>query len=240
MYVENQTRAAAEQAIATVLDGDAEKLAGLIEAEARAAHLRADGVAAMSMLRTAIDTDAATIKDMFGSDFLFSPRPGEILEVFQVQDARAVSMLRIPEAAAAIVPVAGNQTRITSDGARITVVVGAPVTRQKAGVGGAVAIAMPIDLAPLARRIAEHARAASLIGLGTPLTVIHTTGNGPSLTVPVPLAPDLRPGEVSLAVMVPPPPSRPELRAARLGCWALAGVLLALFIANLLRGRKPE
>jgi len=240
MYVENQTRAAAEQAIAAALDGDAEKLAGLIDAEARAAHLRADGVAAMSMLRTAIDTDAATIKDMFGSDFLFSPRPGEVLEVFQVQDARPVSMLRIPEAAAAIVPVGGNQTRITSDGARITVVVGAPVARQKAGVGGAVAIAMPIDLAPLARRIAEHARAASLIGLGAPLTVIHTTGNGPSLMVPVPLAPDLRPGEVSLAVMVPPPPGRPELRAARLGCWALGGVLLALFIANLLRGRKPE
>jgi hypothetical protein len=99
---------------------------------------------------------------------------------------------------------------------------------------------MPLDLAPLARRIAEHARSAILVGFGAPLAVIHATGTGPSRSVPVPLPPDLRPAEVSLAVMVPPTTAHPEFRVARLGCWALGGVLLALFIANLLRGRKPE
>jgi tRNA A-37 threonylcarbamoyl transferase component Bud32 len=240
MYVDDQTRATDEQALATALGGDAEKLAGVIETEARAAHLRADGVAAMPMLRAAIDTDAATVKDMFGSDFLFSPRPGEVLELFQAHESGAVSLLRLPTTAAPVAPVAGNQTRIASDGTRITVVVGAPVARQNAGIGGAVAIAMPLDLAPVAKRIAEHARSATLVGFGAPLAVIHATGTGPSRTIPVPLPPDLRPGEVSLAVMVPPTTVHAELRVARLGCWALGGVLLALFIANLLRGRKPE
>jgi tRNA A-37 threonylcarbamoyl transferase component Bud32 len=240
MYVESQTRAAAEQSLTTALDGDAEKLAGLIETEARAAHLRADGVAAMPMLRAAIETDAATIKDMFGSDFLFTPRPREVLELFQMRDRGLASMLRIPDTAAAVAPVAGNQTRIASDGATITVVAGAPVARQKAGIGGAVAIAMPLDLAPIARRLAEHARAAMLVGFGEPLPLIPPTGSGRLVSVPVPLSTDLRSREIALSVVVSPASARPELRVIRLACWALGGVLLALFTANLLRGRKPE
>ena len=240
MYVENQTAAAAEQSLATALDGDAEKLAGLIETEARAAHLRADGVAAMPMLRAAIDTDAATVKDIFGSEFLFSLRPGEVLELFQLSGGEPQPLFRLPETAAAIAPLAGNQTRITSDGATITIVAGAPVARQKAGVGGAVAIAMPLDLAAIGRRLADHARAATLTGFGAPLPLIRATGSGRPVTVPVPLSSDLRAGEVVLAVMVPPAGARAELRVIRLACWALGGVLLALFTANLLRGRKPE
>jgi tRNA A-37 threonylcarbamoyl transferase component Bud32 len=240
MYVENQTAATAEQALATALDGDAEKLAGLIETEARAAHLRADGLAAMPMLRAAIDTDAATVKDIFGSEFLFSLRPGEVLQLFQLSGGEPQPLFRLPETAAAVAPLAGNQTRITSDGATITIVAGAPVARQKAGVGGAVAIAMPVDLAAIARRLADHARAATLTGFGAPLPLIRATGSGRPVTLPVPLSSDLRTGEVALAVMVPPAGARPELRVIRLACWALGGVLLALFTANLLRGRKPE
>src|SRR5262245_35113634 len=41
-YLEGQVRSAAEQRIARALDADAEKLASLIDAEARALHLRAD------------------------------------------------------------------------------------------------------------------------------------------------------------------------------------------------------
>jgi len=240
MYVETQTTAAAEQSLTTALDGDAEKLAGLIETEARAAHLRADGVAAMPMLRAAIDTDAATVKDVFNTEFIFAPRPGEVLALFQRHDGESQSMYRLPETAAPIAPVAGDQTRITSDGTTITIVAGAPVARQKAGIGGAVAIAMPLDLAAISRRLADHARAATLVGFGPPLPLIRATGAGRPVTVAVPLSSDLRAGEIALAVMVAPSAARPELRVIRLACWALGGVLLALFTANLLRGRKPE
>ncbi|HEX3481820.1 MAG TPA: serine/threonine-protein kinase, partial [Kofleriaceae bacterium] len=86
MVLEDQTRATAEQAIAAALDADAEKLANLIDGEARAAQLRANGIAAMPMLRAAIETDAATLHDMADSDFLFTPTSGEVLELFQLSD----------------------------------------------------------------------------------------------------------------------------------------------------------
>ena len=266
MYLENQTRAAAEQSVAAALDADAEKLASLIDGEARAARLRANGIAAMPMLRAAIETDAATLHDMAGSDFIFTPAPGEVLELFQLSDRDTPaliprgalapappaepsaspppgslrSMLRIPETSPPVPPVHGNQTRITRDGDSIRIIAGAPVATQRAGIGGAVAISVPIDLAPLEKRIADHVRSAALVGLGEPLVLVGSAGDGHDVTVPLPLGSDLQAGPLALAAVVARPGIRPELRIVGLGCWGLAGVLLALFAANLLRGRKPE
>jgi hypothetical protein len=254
MYLEDQTRAAAEQAVTAALDTDAEKLADLLDSEARAARLRAGGIAAMPMLRAAIETDAATLQDMAGSDFIFTPMPGEVLELFQLPEngpptsilrgvlppAPLRSILRIPGTGPPIQPVLGNQTRITRDGDRITIIASAPVARQRAGIGGAVAISVPVDLAPLQKRIAEHTRSAALVGLGEPLPLVGAAGDGRAVTVPLAIGSDLQAGPLALAAVLPRPGIRSELRAVGLGCWGLAGVLLALFAANLLRGRKPE
>jgi serine/threonine-protein kinase len=241
MYLENQTRAAAEQSLTAALDADAEKLANLIDGEARAAQLRASGVAAMPLLRAAIETDAATLHDMAGSDFIFTPMPGEVLELFQLSDrAPPISMLRIPEAGPPIPPVPGNPTRITRDGDRIAIVAGAPVSRQRTGIGGAVAISVPIDLAAVRKRLAEHARSAALVGLGEPLPLVDGPDDGRAVTVPIPVGSTLQTGPLGLTAVVARPGSRPALRTAGLGCWGLAGILLALFAVNLLRGRKPE
>jgi serine/threonine-protein kinase len=266
MYLENQTRAAAEQAVTAALDSDAEKLANLIVGETRAAQLRANGIAAMPMLRAAIETDAATLHDMAGSDFIFTPMPGEALELFQLLDhgtptslprgplppappaepsgssppVSLRSMLRIPETGPPVPPVHGNETRITRDGGQIRIIAGAPVATQRAGIGGAVALSVPIDLAPLAKRMADHVRSAALVGLGDPLPLVGAAGDGRAVTVPLPIGADLQAGPLALAAVVPPLDVRPGLRIVGLGCWGLAGVLLALFAANLLRGRKPE
>jgi hypothetical protein len=241
MYLENQTRAAAEQTVTAALDSDAEKLANLIDGETRAAQLRANGIAAMPLLRAAIETDAATLHDMAGSDFIFTPASGEVLELFQVSDhGTPTSMLRIPETSPPIPPVHGNQTRITRDGSQIRILAGAPVARQRAGIGGAIAISVPVDLAPLAKRIADHVRSAALVGLGEPLPLVGDPGDGRAVTIPLPIGSDLQAGPLALAAVVSRPGLRPEFRIIGLGCWGLAGVLLALFAANLLRGRKPE
>ncbi|HMG54647.1 MAG TPA: hypothetical protein VK601_14220, partial [Kofleriaceae bacterium] len=240
MYLEDQTRIAAQQVMASALDGDAEMLASLIETEVRGAHLRAEGVAATPMLRAAIETDAATLKDMAGNDFLFSPRRGEVFELFQIRGSGApASVLRIPESAAAIPAMPGNRTRILKSGDRITIVAGAPIARTRAGISGTVAIAAPVDLAPLKRRIAQHARSAALIGLGTSLQLAGApaAAGSPAITIPVALGADLEIGEVAITAVVTPPAMRPELRIAGLASWGLAGVLLALFVATLFRRR---
>jgi len=241
MYLEDQTRTAARQLVSSALDGDAEMLGSLIDTEIRGAHLRADGVAAMPMLRAAIETDAATLKDMAGSDFIFTPRRGEVLELFQIRGSGApASVLRIPDSAAAIPAMPGNRTRVVKTGDQITIVVGAPIARTRAGISGSVALATPVDLSPLKRRIADHARSAALIGLGTPLQLAGATAAaaaGPAITIPVTLGPDLEIGEIALTAVVAPPAMRPELRIGGLASWGLAGVLLALFVATLFRRR---
>jgi hypothetical protein len=241
MYLENQTRAATERAVAAALDADAEKLSSLLDADARAAQLRASGLAAMPLLRAAIETDAATLHDMAGSDFIFTPMPGEVLELFQLSDSGTpASMLRIPETSPPVPPVLGNQTRITRDGGQITLLVGVPVVKPRAGIGGALTLSVPVDLAPLQKRIAEHARSAALVGLGEPLPLVGAASNAPTVTIPLSISSDLHAGPLALAAVVPRPGVQLGLRVVGLGCWGVAGVLLALFAANLLRGRKPE
>jgi hypothetical protein len=179
---------------------------------------------------------------MVGSDFIFSPKPGEVLELFQLRDGGGpASMFRIPDGAPPIKPMAGNQTRIESDGSRITVVAAAPVARQKSGIGGSVAISVPLDLSPIKRRLAEHARSATLVGFGAPVPLVGAGGPGATaVAVPIQLSPDLGIGGVSLAAVIAPPPGnlRRKLQIARLSCWVGGGALLVLYLASLLRGRK--
>jgi hypothetical protein len=114
------------------------------------------------------------------------------------------------------------------------------VVRHSSGVGGAVALSVPVDLEPIRNRLAEHARSATLIGLGEPLSLVHTVVGGEPLRVAVPLN-DLGAREVSLAVVpVPAAGGRSEMRLVRLGSWALGAVMLMLFTASLLRSGKPE
>jgi hypothetical protein len=240
MYLDREARTAVARADTTALDGDAEKLAGLLEAEARAAHLRADAVATTPMLRAAIETDAATLRDMAGSDFVFSPQPSEVLEVFQLRDGEVAPLVRIPDTAPAIAPIRGRQTRLISAAGALTITVGASILRPRGGTGGEVALSIPVDLAAIGRRLTEHARAATLVGFGAPLILV--AGDGPAagdtaVTIPIPLGSELRPGDVAIHATVTTPGVRPELRAVALACWGLSGLLLALFAVSLFRGR---
>lgn len=244
LYFESRLSAGSDRAIAATLESDAEKLAALLDSEIRAAHLRAEGIATTPMLRAAVETDAATLKDMFGSDFLFSPKRGEVLEVWQLRDRQpATSLLRIPDNAAPLTPITGNQTRITSDGTKITIVVSAPVLKQQSGVGGAVAITVPVDLAPLGKRIAEHVLSATVLGFGPPIPLVGggaAGGAGPVASVVIPLSADVQSGEPTLTAVFPaiPDDGRDKLRLARLASWGLCGVLLVFYVVGLLRGRK--
>jgi hypothetical protein len=240
MYLDGQARVAATHADTTALDGDAEKLASLIDGEARAAHIRADAVASTPMLRAAIETDAATLRDMAGSDFIFSPQPGEVLELFQIRDGKIAPLVRIPDTAPAIASVRGRQTRVTSAAGALTIVASAPILRPRGGVGGEVAISIAIDLGALRRRLTDHARGAALVGFGAPLSLVAGDGPAPgdtTVTIPVPLSSDLHPGDVAIQATITVPGVRPELRVVALAFWGLSGVLLALFAASLFRGR---
>jgi tRNA A-37 threonylcarbamoyl transferase component Bud32 len=242
VYLENQMAVEGDRTMAAALVNDAQTLGGLLDSEARAARLRADGIATLPMLRAAIETDAATLRDMFRSELPFAPKPGEVLEVFSVRDGRpAASWYRIPDGAAPLQPGAGNQIRIASDGAKLTVVASADIARRQSGTGGVVALSAPIDLAAFGKRIAEHVQSATIQGFGPPVSLVGAPGGaGQTTTVAIPLGAELEHGDAALTAVFAPSSgdARGTLRIARLSCWGLSGALLVFYFVSLLRGRK--
>jgi len=162
---------AGDRAIASALAGDADRVSSVFEAAARSAHMRADGIATTPMLRAAIETDAATLRDLANTEMLFTAEAGETLEVFQFRGNKPSSLLRIPRTGAALQPLTGRETRVTSDGRGITLAGSAPISGYTRGFTGGLVISTPVDLTSLRRALDEHAIRASLTGLGDELTL---------------------------------------------------------------------
>jgi len=219
------------------LQTDADKLASAIEAATKGAQLRAGGFAQSPQLRAAVETDAATVRDMVKGDFMVTPAPGEIFELFQLHDKTVVPMLMIPDGPP-LPTRADNQPRLSTDGKSLVVVVSAPVLTQRSTVGGGVALAVPIDLSQVVQQLATHTTAASLQGLSRPVPLGPTPGATPT-EVPIPVMKDLG---VSLTLVANVPIAKDEtgarLALARLGCWILGGFLALLYLANLIRTRR--
>src|SRR5262249_12027571 len=117
MYLDAKAPVKTDDNTAAALQADADKIGSVLQGAGHAAPLRAEGVASTPMLRAAIETDAATLKDMAGNDFLFTPNKGEVLEIFQLGvENQTASLLRIPSDAQAIKALTGNAARFESDG----------------------------------------------------------------------------------------------------------------------------
>jgi len=229
----------------TALQGEVDKLASTFDGEARAAHLRVDGLAQAPQLRAAIETDTATIKDMLGSDFRLTLGKGEVLEIFQLRDGAArVSLLRKPETASPIELPTRSQARIATDGHTASVIVASPVTKQDgSGIAGTIALAVPIELSGAKQRVAPHATGAILTGLGLPIPLsdaASSTSPTVELATTATLSADLGGGQLVLTGQVPQiaPPARPlGYRLARYASWGTGGFLLLIYAVLLLRGR---
>jgi tRNA A-37 threonylcarbamoyl transferase component Bud32 len=236
MFVENKqpatssTSAAATQALSDA----AARLAATLDTQSQAARMRAEGIASLPMLRAAIVTDAATLRDMVRDrDVLFKPEPNEVLEIFQMRDAKPTTMLRIPEAAQPLEPVAEAAYRLASDGAQLHLVVGAAVSDQQGASNGAIALSQPVDLAALKAAIASHTKQAALVGLDKPVVLAGTGAPPDATTFPI------QKTKLALAAALATtahPAAKPALKYARFACWGLAVVLLAMFGVS--RSRK--
>jgi tRNA A-37 threonylcarbamoyl transferase component Bud32 len=217
------------------------KLASTLDAQAQAARMRAEGIASLPMLRAAIETDAATLRDMVKDrDVLFKPEPDEVLEIFQLRGGKPTTMLRIPETALPLEPLADKTTRLESDGARLHVIVGAPVTSQQGLGDGAIALSQPVDLEPLKAAVATHTQHAAIVGLDKPVVLAGRGAPAAASTFPLETKPQTKPTGVALAAAIDvpaaEPAARPALRYASFACLGLAGLLLAMFAVS--RSRK--
>lgn len=230
-----QAAAASSQAAQRALEDAAGKLATTLDTQTQAAHMRADGIASLPMLRAAIETDAATLADMvMDRDVLFKARPDEVLEIFQIRRGTPVTMLRIPITAAALEPVADNAARLDSDGSRLQLVVGAPVVNQKGANQGAIALSTPVDLSLVSQQLAPYTKAAAVVGLAKPVVLAGSPPPAGAASLPIRTSPQTKLSGLSLAAVLDAPAPQtaartPTLQYARFACWGLAGLLLVMF-----------
>jgi serine/threonine protein kinase len=238
-FADHAVEGAADHAVSSALTADVEKLAGVLDATARSAHLRADGIATTPMLRAAIETDAATLNDLANTEMVFTADHGEVLELFQFRKDRTTSLLRIPRNALSVEPLKGRNTRFQCDGRNITLAASSPVSGYRAGITGGLVLSVPIDLMSIRRALGEHATQASLVGLGNEIVLV---GTSPGPDAPVKLAvPSSGDWNASNTVVLATPKPAAGLTwagTARAMSFGLAGLLLAGFVVQLARRRS--
>jgi hypothetical protein len=148
-----------------------------LDADAKAALVRAEAMASSSMLRAGILTDAQTLQDMAkDKDVVFRLGPGDAVEVVQVRDGNRLPLLRIPSDGTLDAPAVGKTKLALRDGAPI-MIANAEIAAQQ-GVSGEVVLASPIDLEPMKKRVAGHAVEATITGLGAPIVLAKTNAPG--------------------------------------------------------------
>jgi hypothetical protein len=212
----------------------AEVLATSLDGDARAAMVRAEAIATSPVLRAAIVTDASTLADMARDrDVVFPLQKGDVIEVYQVRGGKRTLMLRMPESARPLDPPAGGQSRIDGAGDRLAVVANAVVVNSRSDVTGEIVVSTPVELAPLAAHIGQHATGAQLVGTKHPVVVVPSK-DAPNVTIPIATkTPALAP--LTLAAVVPVP------AASSVGPWVcmtFAAGLLAAFVILHRRSRR--
>ncbi|HUS32435.1 MAG TPA: response regulator [Kofleriaceae bacterium] len=217
------------EAVAVDVRGDAAAIGAALDRGADAAQMRATGFASMPLLRTGIETDAATLKDMAADEALFQPGAGEVIEIFQTRDGAKTSLMRTPTDAHAIALDA--KTRVATANV-VEVMATAPIKSQQGADAGTVAIAVAVDLKDQAAALASRVTGAKLVGLERPVELVPGAA-GTSQTVPVSskVSPNLSLVVTTNAVATASPAALPGWVApARYGAFALAGLFLLLYL----------
>jgi tRNA A-37 threonylcarbamoyl transferase component Bud32 len=245
--VEQQLATSGDQDARAALQVDAERIATVLDTEARAVHGRVDGLASAPMLRAAVETDAATVADMVADGQLIRPRGGEIIELVQAGAAH-LRLLRLPalagRAAASIINPSGTPgtnpggttpgaptTQLSVEAGQLVLTATSPVVTQAGAIGGTLAIATPLERGLLERLVARDAVTASLVGLDHPLVLAGSSSStGTALVVvPIVLDHDLGLATLQLSARVRPAARGQLWGAAQLASLGLASLLLAIY-----------
>jgi serine/threonine-protein kinase len=234
---------AATASLQPTLAAAAVTLASTIESNVRAMELQVNGIASAPMLRAAIDTDAATLVDMAADQTIFTPRPGEVLEIFQLRPGSLASMIRIPTGAAALPALVGGKRELDLDGAGLRLVVSTPIRRQSAEVGGSAVFSTALPLDSTRSRLASLP--VTLVGLAAPLRLGGETTDGEIVSVPVPVPTELGLPALKLEATLPSPaaaaPAAEVAGVHRVGpfaLWGLGGLLFCWYAVSLILNRS--
>jgi tRNA A-37 threonylcarbamoyl transferase component Bud32 len=239
-----------ERPLVAAVESDADMLSRALDSELHAAHLRVEGTVQSPMLRSAIETDAATVRDLVINEMKLHLGPGEALTLYQMQNGHAAPLLHLPDTASDIALPGDGESRLDTDGKAVNAVVSAPISTQAGSIGGAIVLSVPVDLTEIDKRVATHTVEATLTGLSAPVPLAH--GTQPAATQPKPVSTpvatpkDVKRGPLQLAAVI----AIPEAAAAaapgdpyalvRYGLWGIGALLVLIYVGSLLRGRASS
>ncbi|MCE9575550.1 MAG: serine/threonine protein kinase [Deltaproteobacteria bacterium] len=213
----------------------ADAIASAIREQKGEVHARAMTLAQIPRLTAAVGTDANTVRDLTKDELSFRPAPGETVELGQVQDGKAASLLRLPESSAVAAPLtkAGSYLMSSSGALMIGEVQEIMPEPAVGSMRGALAVSRTVDLARLANKLDKLGGGARLelagggVDLGKGLTPGATTEALPLTDVP---------GDAKLIVPagIAAVPASVPLRAGAGG--ALAVGLVLAFVLGRKRG----
>ncbi len=233
-------KTSADKEAAAVLDSDAVRIANAVDTAARTARMRAEGIATAPMVRAAIATDAATMKDLAATEYVFSVAHGETVELFQLAQAEQSaprSILRLPESAPPVIVPVGHDAEFSISGSQLATVQVVPIAGYSSKVSGLVAIRAAVDLATPKQLLAGHAVSADLVGPNARIELVarrrEAAGERRSIEVH-------RSGSAVISLVATPLAGAPPMWAApaRLGCIAIAALFILVYGLALLRARR--
>ncbi len=207
----------------------ADKLASTLEQAVSGLRMRADSVASSPILRAAVETDAATLKDMMRDrDFVFKARDNETLELF----ANKVSLLRIPEKSPPLHSTDHVELKLRDD--KIMVHTGV-----KVGANGLLVLAAPVDLTTVRNGFAPTV-SATLLGFDNPYSIHERTDGGAveEHRFPVTVADAKLTGTLVLTVPASTSQTVDGYGALRIPLFGAAGISLLLGLVLLLRRQR--
>jgi serine/threonine protein kinase len=222
------------------LDAAGERIATTFDGVLRSVQMRALGIAGTPVLRTAIETDAATVTDLAQNEVVFAPAKGETIEVFAIAGGKTTSLVRLPKDAPPIPPVQqAQETRFEVAGDRLIVTASAPIQGLKS-VAGALAISRGVDLTSIRASVAKLTTRAELAGLSQPFILADdkTSPRAPVVNVQIPLSAEWGVAPLSLAAYPPPVEPMPWIAPVRYACIGGAALFLLLYLVGLRRSRS--
>ncbi|MFT3700546.1 MAG: hypothetical protein QM831_45805 [Kofleriaceae bacterium] len=215
----------------TEVEALAKVIASTFETQAHAAQQRVETIATSTMLRAAIQTDAATLADMAkDQDIVFALAKGERLQILQGD----TSMLVMPKDAAPIGPV--TATRLEQINGELQIVVAAPIAKQGGGTAGTVELALPVELAPAKAQPLTQVSKVQLAGMKAPIALGGAPATAQGTPVAIPVVTPLAQGLSITAVLATPVIAAQDnvMLYARYACAGLATLFLLLYVISVI------
>jgi hypothetical protein len=215
------------------LDGD-------VKAARASVKSRAATFAGFQAVQAAVPTDAGTAKDMLvRGELQFSPEPGEVIELGQLQGDKIEILLIQPEGAmhSPRAGKPGSYVDLMGDQVVITEVVAVTPKAMRQGItGGYVMVVRPLDLKPAIDRLAAAGVAGTIETGGEKRKIGAPAANAELQTQTIPSLPEMK-----IVVAVPPRTGGMNMPMVA-GGGGVAGLGLLLLVIGLVAksGAQPQ